>query len=235
MANQWAVSTLRRIVSDLVPFQQGDIIPQDVAESFSVSLELVYRELLAKESLEGMTVPESEACECVRQSLALLANLTELSRVNERQFTQTEPIRDGQIGRPKFCISCDQLSMLLEHQFSVPQISELLGVSVSTVRRRMAEYNLSVSATYASITSNELDSLVREIQTQFPMCGNRQMQGHLLARGYRIQQHRIRKAQRRVDPQGSVLRRLNAIRRRVYSVPAPLSLWHIDGNHKLIR
>lgn len=235
MANQWAVSTLRRIVSDLVPFQQGDIIPQDVAESFSVSLELVYRELLAKESLEGMTVPESEACECVRQSLALLANLTELSRVNERQFTQTEPIRDGQIGRPKFCISCDQLSMLLEHQFSVPQISELLGVSVSTVRRRMAEYNLSVSATYASITSNELDSLVREIQTQFPMCGNRQMQGHLLARGYRIQQHRIREAQRRVDPQGSVLRRLNAIRRRVYSVPAPLSLWHIDGNHKLIR
>ena len=169
MASQWAVSTLRRVVSDLVPFQQGEAIPQDVAESFSVSLELVYRELLAKESLESMTVAESEACECVRRSLALLANLAELSRANEHQFTQTEPMRDGQIGRPKFCISCDQLSMLLEHQFSVPQISELLGVSVSTVRRRMAEYNLSVSATYASITSNELDSLVREIQTRFPI------------------------------------------------------------------
>lgn len=67
------------------------------------------------------------------------------------------------------------------------------------------------------------------------MCGNWQMQGHLPARGYHIQQHRIREAQQRIDPQGSVLRRLNAIRRRVYSVPAPLSLWHIDGNRKLIR
>ena len=112
---------------------------------------------------------------------------------------QTEPIRDGRIGRPKFSISCKQLSMLLEHRFSVPQIANMLGVSVSTVRR-ITDYNLSVSATYATITSGELDSLVGEIQTQLPMCGNRQMQGHLLARGYRIQQHRMREAQRRVDP-----------------------------------
>ena len=235
MTSQWAVSTLRRVVSDLVPFQQGGAIPSDVIESFSISLELVYRELLAKESLEGITVAESEACDCVRRSLGILANMAELNRMNELHFTQTEPVRDGQIGRPKFCISYEQLFMLLEHRFSVPQISDQLGVSVSTVRRRMAEYNLSVSATYATITSSELDSLVREIQTLFPMCGNRQMQGHLLARGYRIQQHRIREAQRRIDPQGSVLRRLSTIHRRVYSVPAPLSLWYIDGNHKLIR
>ena len=47
-------------------------------------------------------------------------------------------------------------------------------------------------------------------------------------------QHRIREAQR-IDPEGSVLRCLNALQRRVYKVAAPLSLWHIDGNHKLIR
>lgn len=40
---------------------------------------------------------------------------------------------------------------------------------------------------------------------------------------------------RRVDPEGTIARRLSTINRRVYSVPAPLSLWHIDGNHKLIR
>ena len=95
MASQWAVSTLRRVVSDLVPFQQGEAIPQDVAESFSVSLELVYRELLAKESLEGMTVAESEACECVRRSLALLANLAELSRANEHQNTSPCVLRSS--------------------------------------------------------------------------------------------------------------------------------------------
>lgn len=69
----------------------------------------------------------------------------------------------------------------------------------------------------------------------FPNCGNRQMQGHLVARGYQIQQSRIRLSQRRVDPEGAVMRQSNVIHRREYSVPRPLSLYHIDGNHKLIR
>ncbi|MEQ2242557.1 hypothetical protein ILYODFUR_036991 [Ilyodon furcidens] len=42
---------------------------------------------------------------------------------------------------------------------------------------------------------------------------------------------------RRVDPRGVLMRtlQLNPRRRRRYSVPEPNSLWHIDGNHKLIR
>ena len=77
--------------------------------------------------------------------------------------------------------------------------------------------------------------IVREIQSHFPTCGNRQMIGHLLARGYRVQQIRVREAQRRVDPQGAIVRRLHALNRRHYFVPAPRSLYHVDGNHKLIR
>ena len=233
MTSPWSVSTLCRIVTDLAPFQ-GTSIPLDIIDSFSVSLELVYRELLAKQLVDGsMTVAEIEGCECVRQCLQIIAQMKEDDRTCE--FQLAEPIRDGRIGRPKFSIGREQLNMLLEYRFSVPQIADLLGVSVSTIRRRMTDYNLSVMATYSTLTADELDSLVREIQLQFPMCGNRQMQGHLIARGYRIQQHRVREAQRRVDPEGSILRRLTTIRRRVYSVPAPLSLWHIDGNHKLIR
>ena len=125
--------------------------------------------------------------------------------------------------------------MLIEHRFSVPQIAEMFGVSISTVRRRMTEYGLSISATYSSITDEELDALVKYIQIMFPMCGNRQMLGQLLARGVRVQQHRVRESQRRIDPEGSMLRRLNCIHRRVYKVHAPRSLYHIDGNHKLIR
>ncbi len=52
------------------------------------------------------------------------------------------------------------------------------------------------------------------IVSEFPMCGNRQMPGHVLARGIRFQQHRIREAQRRVDPAGTVMRRLRTIQRR---------------------
>ncbi|KAF1389905.1 hypothetical protein PFLUV_G00052430 [Perca fluviatilis] len=41
----------------------------------------------------------------------------------------------------------------------------------------------------------------------------------------------------RVDPGAIFMRRLTlqTARRRQYNVPAPNSLWHIDGNHKLIR
>ena len=42
---------------------------------------------------------------------------------------------------------------------------------------------------------------------------------------------------RRVDPEGVLLRTLQSrpVLRRAYQVARSLSLWHIDGNHKLIR
>lgn len=48
---------------------------------------------------------------------------------------------------------------------------------------------------------------------------------------------RLQESLRRVDAEGVYMRRLrlHVLRRRQYSVPGPNSLWHIDGNHKLIR
>ena len=138
-------------------------------------------------------------------------------------------------GRPRLIVTREQLESLIEATFTTPQIAHMLGVSVSTVRRRMDLYNLCIRATYAAISDHELDQLISEISRLFPMCGSKQMAGHLLARGFRIQQSRIREAQRRVDPEGVVMRQLTVTRRRQYSVPVPLSLYHIDGNHKLIR
>jgi hypothetical protein len=51
----------------------------------------------------------------------------------------------------------------------------------------------------------------------------------------RVQFHRVRESQSRIDPEGSMLRRLQYLRRRYYSVRGPQHLWHVDGNHKLIR
>ena len=93
----------------------------------------------------------------------------------------------------------------------------------------MSSYGLSVRESYSTITDTELDEIVFGIQRNFPTCGNRVMQGHLLAQGYRVQQHRVRDSQRRIDPDGSVLRRLRVLN------PRPLALYHIDGNYKLIR
>ena len=54
-------------------------------------------------------------------------------------------------------------------------MAQIIGVSLSTIRR-MAEYGLLITAEYA-LTDEELDSVVREIHHDFPMCGNRQMHG----------------------------------------------------------
>src|SRR6266542_3056461 len=53
--------------------------------------------------------------------------------------------------------------------------------------------------------------------------------------GIRIQRERVRSSIRRIDPWGMVNRFAEMTTRRVYSVAGPNSLWHIDGNHKLIR
>ena len=63
------------------------------------------------------------------------------------------------------------------------------------------------------------------------------MRGFLRARGLQIQWHRIEDSMKRVCPEGVLMRSLQftVLKRRIYNVRSPLSLWHIDGNHKLIR
>ena len=61
------------------------------------------------------------------------------------------------------------------------------------------------------------------------------VQGHLRAQGINVQRSRMRSIIKEVDPEGVQARSRLPIRRRVYSVPCPNYMWHIDGNHKLIR
>ena len=181
---------------------------------------------------------DDQKLEEVGRSLALL---TELEHSMEEAghtgyAANLIPGQNGR-GRPKFDISEEQLQHLLQLQFTCPKIAYLLGVSLSTVRRRMTEYGLSVSALYSEISDVELDRLINEIRGSFPNCGYRMMDGHLRQRGIRVTQARIRNSMHRVDPEGVVLRWREAIQRRKYRVSSPLALWHIDGNHKhkLIR
>ena len=155
---------------------------------------------MAFELLAGSRVSDGErdAMQLVREGLRLMQ---ELSRSADSGASQP-PVTTGTRGRPIFQIRSEQLNTLLENGFTVPQIAGILRVYISTVHRRMSEYGLSVRAMYAEISDDELDQLVRDVNQTFPMCENKQMVGHLQARGYRIQQGRIRDAQRRVDPGG---------------------------------
>ncbi len=111
----------------------------------------------------------------------------------------------------------------------------MMNVSVSTIRRRMSVYNLYIQDTYSVLSDEELDVIVTTKQQEFPNWGNRQMYGYLISRNIRVQFHRVRESQSRVDPEGSIMRRLQYLHRRSYSIPGPQHLWHIDGHHKLIR
>ena len=143
----------------------------------------------------------------------------------------------GQRGRPRFEISREQIDFFLEQNFTSKDISCLMGVSESTVKRRIREFGINVRDGYCDFNDEQLDRLVLQFLTEFPNSGYRRMTGFLLSAGHRVQQRRVRESMRRVDPNGVFLRaiEIRTVRRRRYQVPGPQALWHIDGNHKLIR
>lgn len=94
-----------------------------------------------------------------------------------------------------------------------------------------------VSGLYSCMTDEELDNVVRAIKDDMPAAGYRMVRGRLLSLGLRVQWKRIAASMHRVDSIGilSRLASLGCVVRRTYSVRGPLSLVHIDTNHKLIR
>lgn len=99
----------------------------------------------------------------------------------------------------------------------------------------MLTCNIIFIATYSTINDEELDEIVREAQCRNPNIGIRLTKGFLKDKGHRVQIYRVRESLIRTDPVGMMNRWTQAIKRRTYQVKSPLSLWHIDGNHKLIR
>ena len=223
----WAIQTLRRVAADLQNFQ--DEIPADVVDSSVLSLQIAYRELLVQEQLDGLCLDPAAAL--LREAMKEIKD----EASHHPQLLSPSLVYSGGVGRPRFDLPDGQLTALVENGFTGPQIALIVGVSLSTVRRRMAEFGVTVSSQYSQLSDEGPDQLVIDIKELFPTCGNKQMLGHLRSRGYRIQQIRVRESLMRVDPEGSVMRRLITMNRRRYYVPSPLSLWHLDSNHKLIR
>jgi len=73
------------------------------------------------------------------------------------------------------------------------------------------------------------------LKQDHPNDGEVLLQGHLLRQGIRIPRHSLRSAIHRVDHINIVAWKRSVVRRRIYSVPHPNHIWHIDGHHKLIR
>ena len=146
-------------------------------------------------------------------------------------------VNNGRKDRPKYSITREQLKYLIDLNFSISDLSKLLGVSKRTIVRRQQELELKISNTYSNISDGELDQQVLSILQDLPKTGYRRMVGSLKARGIRVQEKRVRRSMLRVDMEGLLSRsvELTTIRRRKYQVKGTKSLWHTDGNHKLIR
>ena len=73
------------------------------------------------------------------------------------------------------------------------------------------------------------------MQSRQNTTGESYLRGHFRAVGYYVPRRRVRAGINRVDPRNTALRWGALVSRRVYSVPWPNSLWHLDGHHSLIR
>jgi hypothetical protein len=191
-------------------------------------LRQITRHLLRLGGVEGL--PEE-----VQNNLLTVTML--LNQVEDEHIRPAvQPTRHhGCRGRPRFEIPREQLEYLVSYDFSFVDIAKALGVSVSTINRRAREYGISVRERQTVITNEELDTVVLGIKAEFPNAGYRRVHSQLMVRNIKVPQLSVREAMHRCDPEGVAMRWLSITPRAQYSVHGPLSLWHIDGNHKLIR
>ena len=124
--------------------------------------------------------------------------------------------------------------MLKNLNYSLIRIAEILGVSRHTLYRRLQEFNIDTNK-FTNTSEPELDQVVKEVRTEHPNTGEVILQGLLMHKNIKVPRERLRSAIHRVDHINTVSRQSSVINRRVYSAPHPNYVWHIDGNHKLIR
>ena len=134
----------------------------DTLDSYIVSLELAYRELIVLDTTYN-TIDSSQrsAVDTLRSSFVELCDLQETACHQLYFQTSSRPQCCGSVGRPRFDVPAHKFAFLTEKRFSVPQIAELLGISVRTVCRRMTDAGLSIRACYANISDRELDECMK--------------------------------------------------------------------------
>ena len=144
----------------------------------------------------------------LNQCLLALNNLSSLSC--EAAISPSSSVKvlgmSGSPGRPKLYIKIDFLELLREVGYTWVQISQVFGTSRTTLWRCFKESGIQFQS-------------IQIFQTP-----------HWIT----LQRKRISDSLARVDPLNHKMR-CQPIVRRVYRVPGANSLWHIDGNHKLIK
>ena len=138
-------------------------------------------------------------------------------------------------GRPQIQVSLDEVEYFRGLGFTWTKIAEMIGISRSTLYRFLEREGISSTRKYSEISSSDLDRAVAAIKQEHPNDGERMITGHLHSIGIVVPRSKLRASIHRIDPFSTAVRRSITIRRRIYHVEGPNSLWHIDGHHKLIK
>lgn len=105
-----------------------------------------------------------------------------------------------------------------------------MNISRSTLYRRLDEAGVSTDDR-THLSNEQLDALIEVIKREHPNDGEVLIQGHLIRQGVRVPRQMLREAIHRVDHDNVVARRHSVVQRRVYSVPHPNYIWHMDSHH----
>lgn len=200
--------------------------PLDMRDGVLLTLENVLQRVIVLQPL--LCVEVSGFNQIVENIKVIVQELTAMEDEMQRDIRRS-------VGRPAIRITELELRNLLELHFSQAEIAKLFGCCARTIRRRILEYGLEGIIEYSTIDDQDLDDIVTNFVADFPCAGQKTLAGYLNSQGYHIQRWRIRESLLRVDPWGVERRTRNVLHRRQYQVKGPNSLWHIDGNHKLIR
>ncbi|CAB5201751.1 unnamed protein product [Rhizophagus irregularis] len=139
-------------------------------------------------------------------------------------------------GRPKFVINIEAVKLLREQGLEWTKIGRTFEVSTSTIKRSCKEYNIDDPIQpYSLLADDDLDVIVKRLKQENPFFGIRMLMGALQSEGVIVTRQQLQNSIKRVDTFGNVSRLIKTTVRRVYKVAGPNALWHIDGNHKLIR
>ena len=183
-------------------------VPVDDVDRVTLSAEWLLRDVLLIEHI--LPHPYSgELVDCVCEIVATAQDAADKKKLARRR------------GRPALDIPEDQLSMLLEHQFSIADIARMMNVSARTVRRQILQYNLESYTEYSALTDSQLDEITSQFVHANPFSGRVSYQEFLRSTGLRVQQSRVRESLRQVDQRGMERRFRQALHRRQYSVCMP--------------
>lgn len=208
----------------------------DETYTLLVRLERLYGYLIyISDNGHARNVAKEDVLETIRRFIHCVKDIHDIFNVDQGSPFLRIPLIEHGVGRPRYDLPRDQLLYLLENGFTCDKVSKMLGISKRTVRRRMSEYGLSIRQMCSNIADPELKDLIVEAHISFPNAGYRFIQGWLLQKGLRVQEQRIRELMREVDPVGVTNRFFRSIHRRTYCVVGSQALWHLDGNHKLIK